>query len=395
MKHVLFVAHDFPPTCNIGGSLRSEKFAHYLPDFGWEPTIVTLDEQTGLAEQYPQVHRLPSPTPWTKPYECRPIGWALALPRLLRKLMTQRHFDALYISCPPFPPALPAVSCANRHGIPALVDLRDAWSLDPYVEGSLAKKVVHHLCYPWLEKKTLEATRLLVVNTESAMSAYVRRYPSMADRIQVLPNGFDDADFAETSVPTLSTGPFTLLYTGRFGIGARSPELLLQALQRARQSGADIRFQIVGDDSVAVRNAITNLELQAAVTLCGQIPHTEATAMLRSAHALVLYQQPSRSAVTAVAGKTHEYLRTGRPILAVAPEGDNLALVRNFAPESHCISSYDVEEIARAMQALAEMHARGDLSARLGPSPEYLHHFNRRALTGKLADMLSDIARAS
>ena len=40
MKKVLILSYYFPPL-GMGGTQRAAKFAKYLPEFGWEPTVVT------------------------------------------------------------------------------------------------------------------------------------------------------------------------------------------------------------------------------------------------------------------------------------------------------------------------------------------------------------------
>ena len=40
MKNVLVLAAKFPPTSAVGG-IRSLKFVKYLPDFGWNPIVIT------------------------------------------------------------------------------------------------------------------------------------------------------------------------------------------------------------------------------------------------------------------------------------------------------------------------------------------------------------------
>ena len=47
MKRVLIVTYWYPPNQTIA-SLRLGKFAKYLPDFGWEPVIVTVKPASDL-----------------------------------------------------------------------------------------------------------------------------------------------------------------------------------------------------------------------------------------------------------------------------------------------------------------------------------------------------------
>ena len=44
MKKLLLIAYYFPPDNAVGG-LRIAKFARYLPSFGWEPTVLTVEDR--------------------------------------------------------------------------------------------------------------------------------------------------------------------------------------------------------------------------------------------------------------------------------------------------------------------------------------------------------------
>ena len=150
MRNVLFIAYDFPPGRGVGSGLRSAYFVRALADFGWQPSVVSLDG--GQAEQAGVV-RLPSTTPWQRPYEVTPYGWAHALHRWL-KATPGFGWDLVYVSCPPYPQALAAAASAARNGVPLVVDFRDAWSLDPYQEGSRLKRLLYRYLFPHLERKT-------------------------------------------------------------------------------------------------------------------------------------------------------------------------------------------------------------------------------------------------
>ena len=41
MKRVLLIAFHFPPVQGSSGVQRTLRFARYLPDFGWEPIVLT------------------------------------------------------------------------------------------------------------------------------------------------------------------------------------------------------------------------------------------------------------------------------------------------------------------------------------------------------------------
>jgi glycosyltransferase involved in cell wall biosynthesis len=391
VRDALFIAYDFPPGAGIGAGLRSASFVRHLPSFGWRPTTLALD-----AGQDPSsdVVRLASPTPWRRPYEVTPYGWAHALGRWLARQATGR-WQLVYVSCPPFPQALTAADYARRRGLPVVVDFRDAWSLDPYQEGSRLKRLLYRTLFPRLERRLLARSNLLLLNTPSALGAYQALYPQWSRRMAYLPNGFDEQVFAgQPGLREHGDTVMRLMYAGRFGIGGRSPDRLLGALALAVSRGCRLRLDIVGRQPEGLLPAIRTAEAAGLVRAVDQVDHPRAVDMMCTADALVLIQAASRGRVQAVAGKTYDYLRSGRPILAVAPEGDNLDLIRRYA---HVYETADdtIEAMADALERLYRRWQAGEIAVPVEPAPAFVERFERRALTGELAahfDRLADAA---
>src|SRR5690606_26242631 len=46
MRKALFIAMHFPPYATGSGYLRTLKFCEYLPQFGWEPVVLTMTART-------------------------------------------------------------------------------------------------------------------------------------------------------------------------------------------------------------------------------------------------------------------------------------------------------------------------------------------------------------
>jgi hypothetical protein len=110
------------------------------------------------------------------------------------------------------------------------------------------------------------------------------------------------------------------------------------------------------------------------------------------ADALLLYQEQSAALVTPVAGKTYEYLFSGRPILSIAPEGDNLDLIRRYAHHCETVSSFDRNEIAAALLSLHNDWQAGQLSER-HVDPEFLERYNRKGLAQTLAVVFDTVTK--
>ena len=166
MRKVLMIAYAFPP---MGGSgvQRTLKFAKYLPDFGWEPIILTasqaLMEQQGetdysLLDDIPAaaaVHRIPDPR-LRRFLSRRPNGPAMEFTdsRQLRRDGTGGYARALAKSLVFVPDAqiewLPlalseAISLVRRHKVDLI------WSTsDPFTDHLVAYLLKRLGARPWV-----------------------------------------------------------------------------------------------------------------------------------------------------------------------------------------------------------------------------------------------------
>ena len=392
MYKVLFIAYDFPPCPSIGGSLRSEKFVKYLPEFGWEPTILSLlPYQHNIKETYPHVNRLRSLTPFNRPYEVTPYGWVLPVYQKGRKLLHRNKYDIIYVSCPPFPQTTAAVKLKKAAGIPLVIDFRDAWSLDPYQEGSHFKKIVYRMLFPTIERIVLVHTDCLIVNTPSALKAYTKKYPMLSGRIQMIPNGYDEQDFIGYQ-PAASINHMKILYNGRFGVGARDPLSLLKAFREIIDKHLPIRLHIIGNNPPILSELVQKMGLTQHVRITGQIPHKNAINAMADCDVLLLYQQHSKSEVTPIAGKTYEYLRAGKAILAILPRGDNLDIIRKYAVRQVSVTEHDVDSIVNGILALYQDWKEGNMPLYMSQT-DHFEKYSRKNLTAFLTSVFDRIVK--
>jgi glycosyltransferase involved in cell wall biosynthesis len=392
MYKVLFIAYDFPPCPSIGGSLRSEKFVKYLPEFGWEPTILSLLPcRHNIKETYPHVNRVRSLTPFNRPYEVTPYGWVLPVYQKGRKLLHKNKYDIIYVSCPPFPQTIAAVKLKKAGGIPLVIDFRDAWSLDPYQEGSHFKKFVYRTLFPTIERMVLVHTDRLIVNTTSALKAYTKKYPMHSDRIQMIPNGYDEQDFVDYR-PVVSGKQMEILYIGRFGIGARDPQPLLKAFRKLIDNDFPIRLHIIGSNPPILLEHVQKMRLTHHVRLTGQIPHKNAIEAMAACDALLLYQQQSTAVVSPIAGKTYEYLRAGKAILAILPPGDNLDIIQRYAVRKVTVTDHDVNQVLNGILALYQDWKEGNLPVYM-PPVDHFEKYSRKNLTACLTSVFDHFVK--
>jgi len=53
-RKILLISYHFPPSAGVG-SIRPAKFAKYLPQFGWHPYVLTIDEKYIASKDYTRI----------------------------------------------------------------------------------------------------------------------------------------------------------------------------------------------------------------------------------------------------------------------------------------------------------------------------------------------------
>jgi hypothetical protein len=134
---------------------------------------------------------------------------------------------------------------------------------------------------------------------------------------------------------------------------------------------------------------VRRLGLQDAVRQHARVFHGDAVRAAREADILVVCQAPGRNDVTAVAGKTFEYLRSGRPILAIVQSGDYADLVRRHAAVDAIVTG---EDPARVADAIADLLDRGACaSASIAPDPAFVAEYSRRQVAARIAAIFDPV----
>lgn len=421
------VAYYFPP---IGGAgtQRAAKLCRYLGVFGWTPTVVCaaptgdgarrgvsashLDDRMG--EDLPAdlvVERIEAEDH---------ARWLDRAGEHLGGLIDRGEVDALLVTMSPFWLA----SLVERMGerVPVVVDLRDPWALDGVP--------TYRHWFQWRKDfkrmgRTLAAARQVVMNTPEARAAALRAFPTLdPSRVLAIPNGFDRADFEGAKPAPRPEGVrFMLVHTGTFLTRqAVPPASLVARLKRRlhyrpepiRPIGRSIgpvleaigllrrqkpalmegfRFVHVGTLDEATKAWIDRSPARDVVEAVGYLPHDESVGWLLSADALFLHLHglPPGHRARIVPGKTYEYLASGRPILGALPEGDARDLLQG---RERCVLADPCEpaSIARALQNLIEA---GPSLARDPLDEADLEPYDRRAIAGRIAKVLTTIVRAN
>lgn len=397
LPRVLFLAYLFPPVGG-GGVQRSLKFVKYLRPAGWEPIVLTVKPisyyvyDRSLLDELPndiRIERTGSLDPlrisalllrdgkrasqpgrvqhtvyssgstavgWyrrLRAYAFFPdtqVGWIPFAVARGMALIKEHRPEVIYSPGAPYSSAVVAHLLSRFSGLPYVVDFRDGWTDDSYQHVPTRAHAAAH-----------RALERLVVTRSSGVCVYgdwlgerlAARYPSHADRIVEITNGFDPADLAVSAPAPKPAGMRRLVYSG--SLFPHHREVFRNVLRAIRQlpeaERASLEVVIAGQTFPEAPSEVEALGLSEMVRFVGYLPHGEALSLLASADAsLLLVRAGDRASAT---GKVFELLGVRRPILAaVEPDGECARILRLGGAGDWVAAPDDVEGITERLRAL-------------------------------------------
>lgn len=412
MKRLLMVAFHFPPFAGSSGVQRTLRFVQQLPNYDWEPIVLTVHPRAYEAESSDLLRELPEgivverafgldagrhlalfnryPSALAQPD--RWVTWRIGAVPVGIWLIRRYRPRAIWSTYPIATAHIIGADLQRLSGLPWIADFRDPMAQDGYPANPKT----------WRRFKSIEQTALRhaatsVFATPGAAALYRERYPDVpAKRVQVIENGYDEESFAAvgslatTAVP-LNPGKVTLLHSGVIYPSERDPTQLFAALGQLAQAGAIsadrfcLRLRAPGHESL-LRSLVTRYQIDHVVEIAPPIAYQHALEeMLRADGLLVLQASNCNQQIPA---KLYEYLRTGRPILGLTDlAGDTGRALRDFGIDS-IVRLDSVEDIARALPAFLDQ-----IRCKSAPLPNatYVAGASRRRRTQQLASLLDSL----
>jgi glycosyltransferase involved in cell wall biosynthesis len=420
MKRVLFLAYLFPPIVN-SGTQRPLKFVKYLAEYGWEPIVVTAAHFDGhpvnerLIEQLPKgvrIVRVPMLSGRIADgvktmlgggaLACRVadgLRWRLHngrqspdfysswYPTALhasKKIFREIGFDAIFATGYPWTSLMVARAVARATGRPFVADFRDLWSGETLFREERPPQAQERAA----ERDVVESAAAVVGASETICRQLGNAHPSLDEsKLIAIHNGFDPEDFAERPAASdAAPRPFRIAYTGVWKT-SYNPGALYHSIDWIRRSAPDA---LEGVEVVAAGftpGEARRRGLARYIREVGVLPHHEAIALMQSADALYLsHDNPDRQ--WSVPGKVYEYLASGTPVFASTdPRAETARIIRQvgggivLAPDDPGNLYYALLEACRRKTFAVPPLNRDAMAA-----------FERRALTGRLANVLNAVS---
>jgi hypothetical protein len=442
-RHVLFVTYHFPPSMEMGAQACAQ-IARYLPLYGWEPAVLTVKERYGeivgdsLEPEFPgrvvRTGLFPHPLAFYRslmsgyrslksrlhlerkgaggtggPSEHMgrlrrwllslllvgdgSTGWLLPASLAGLKVIRGVRVQHLLSSGPPWTGHLVGLLLSRITGLPWTAHFRDPWTQEAQ---SKPVSVASARIDAALERMIVKQAAFVVCVTVQHTEILRRVYPGFPPgKFITIPNGFDEGEWGRVKTETDVAGPrketkFTITYSGQL-YQARNPQPLFRAL-RALIDAGDIdrelvQVELIGWCDLAEGRRVADIAEDCGIGDCinirGPLPRLEALRALTKSSLLLLLAE---GLTVQIPGKTYEYLRAGRPILALTAEGALADLLRGTGG-AWVVSPGDVAGVAAAVNKTYRHWKEGRPLA--GADQVLISNFDRRVLAGQFAELFT------
>ena len=350
---VLIISPHFPPI-NAADHQRIRMSLPYFQQFGWEPTVLTVDPHyiSGvydplLTETVPKETKIIStpalPIQLTQRFGLGTLGWR-ALPYFAKagdRLLSAHRFDLIYFSTTAFPILSLAASWHKKFHIPYVIDFQDPWLSDYHQKagtsppGGRLKYSLNQWFARIQEPKALRRVSHIISVSPKYLQVLCDRYPWLnPEQCSELPFGAPQADFdllsslgVKQQVFDPTDGFRHWVYIGRGGADMSAAlKLLFSSIRELRQKSAELwqptKLHFIGTSYAPADKAIeTILPIAQEFGLADiveertqRIPYFEAIKALIDSNAILLIGSDDPSYT---ASKLYPCILAQKPILAI------------------------------------------------------------------------------
>lgn len=432
MKKVLIITYYWPPAGGPGVQ-RVLKFAKYLPEFGWDPIILTvangeypaIDESlakdipdgckvyktkalepnmfyrkfTGMKqdEKIPVANLAQKNISWKKKLSNwvrlnlfipdAKIGWIPYAVRQGKKIIKEEKPDIIFSSSPPPSVHLIAKKLAKWSGIKWVADFRDPWTKIHYLQNQkfnpLSKrrnKKLERSVVSGCDKASCVSNNFIDLITETEKSKF-----------EIITNGYD----TETDISvknSTSSKFFKILYIGgltwnryykSFFIG------LKESIETGDLDAGKVRIQLAGSIEPSIKNEIEEIFSKLNVLeIQGYLPHAEAVQLMNEAQLLLLFMEQVKGYEGHIPGKLFEYISTQNRILGLGIAiGESAQILEN----TNTGKIFEPQNVSEIKDQLVKEYRNWQNGEILQIDTKLIEQYSRKRLSMKLATLFDEV----
>ncbi|MDX8338077.1 glycosyltransferase [Draconibacterium sp. IB214405] len=309
------------------------------------------------------------------------VFWVRPSAKRLAKICKEIEPDAIVTTGPPHSVHLIGLKLKKQFPeIKWISDFRDPWAdidyLDTFYASGFARKVQARL-----EKKVMDnSNTVLTVSPTWAKELQAKTNTP----VTFITNGFDHDDFAGdfSSKPTQD---FILSHIGII-TSYRNPLALWQAIEELCVENKNFReklkVQIIGTFDAGLKRSLESFpNVKDKTVATGYLPHNQVIKKYEESSCLLLLLNNSKNAQGHIPGKFFEYIASGKPVLAMAPENSDVA---GIIQENKIGFACDFEDKDKVKKAILDIFIDKVKATETKTAEQY----SRKNLTAKLTELL-------
>lgn len=424
MKKVLIISYYWPPSGGPGVQ-RVLKFVKYLPEFGWEPVILTVKngnypsvDETLLADIPPgcRVYKTDIFEPfniyksitgktgkekiptfvlnesenekltekiskWIRANLFIPdakSGWIKYIYNEGLKIIEKENPDLIFSSSPPHSLQVGAGKLAKKTGIKWVADFRDPWS-GAFWQADLKRRKQAEKKDKNYEKSVLSSSNAVTTVSKSIVEMFRGISPN---NYFVLPNGFDESDFKFVKSKNVK---FTISYIGTLGKD-QPVESLLVSLNRIPENYRErIKVEFYGSFHESIKTAVAKNGMEKFVSFNDPVPHSEAVKVVQQSDLLLLVIPNTPGNEGILTGKLFEYLASGNSVLGIGPANGDASEILN---QTGCGKMFDFGSDMSSFISGKISDWEHNISPEI--NKDEVKKYSRKALTEKLVSVFEE-----
>ncbi|MBX3043020.1 MAG: glycosyltransferase [Candidatus Kapabacteria bacterium] len=433
MKNLLVIAYYFPPSGGPGVQ-RVLKHIKYLPEFGWNPIVLTVSNGDFPARDESLMQQIPENikvirTHIHEPYDIyrfftgkskdtaidvnvikkegqkvtltekiaefvratffipdARIGWFFTAKKAIEELMKSENIDAVYSSSPPYTCSLIARYVKRKYKLPWVAGFRDPWTefiSSPkrwFIPRSIDKS---------MEFSVFNEADFIEAAWEGIIKDAIFKYPNLdSNKFHHVPNGFDSSDFP--TVEAQVNSKFTVTYTGSM-YGRRNPAALFEAVEKliseSKVDASKIKFRFIGRFGAEIHEMFEKATFKSNIEVISYMSHKESIENLMKSDCLLLVVDESKESEEIVPGKVYEYIGVGKPVIAVGPVSGAVGRLIHETEAGEIAHQTDIRKISQIyLKYYREFIGNGIVYK---PKSSVISQFERRNSAKKLSELLN------
>jgi len=410
MQHILLISYDFP-SYKSESAYRAAGWIKHLPSFGWDVSILTVDNRE---EQRPNVCQVkPGRFPWIpetaektdlSPFPSpnrkggivkkllsgclipdKEVLWIPNAIRKIKEIIGKQKIDLIYTVAPPYSIGWLGYQAYCQTGIPWIADIRENWV-------GTKKHGIFSQFYKNIEKKMEETiiknARRTISTSKEWCQFFYEKYPFWGrDRFVCIPDGYDREELEIDDITDRLDDKLRLIYLGEINKDTTHRHLLraIKELLKNNPSLEELlRIEFVGNMDEEHQHIISEFSLENICSYIEDPSGKEGIKQLLTADLGIIIADKERSIPQAI----YKHIGAMKPILGLSDKGavENLIKKEKLGWVAQFSS---IPEIKSALQIIIGCYKKGVLKPNY--PLELSIKYEKKEITQRLTDVFDKV----